>query len=411
MPGSSKEQGAHAAQGASILIVDDDPDIRMVLQEFLQDEGYRTAAAATGRDAISMLENPQSAPDILLLDLLMPDVDGYEVLEHLRRNMMQEFPVLIFSAERPGPGVLQALDSELRDFISKPFELEELLIRMQRLLQRSPRFSLTGKPTLRIYALGSLRVFRDDHLLFDESWRNKPAKTIFKLLFSHPGRRHPKDLLAEELWPETDPDVAANRLRVAIHDLRKMLGEGGRKERGHIAQQEGAYFFDPSTPYWSDVNAFEEAVVRGRELSESGAEPDALHAYQIAEALYQGEYLRDDPFFEWSISPRERLREMHLAMLSDAARIHAEQGEPLQAAGYCRKILRVEPWREEVYRRLMHYLVQAGRSNEALRAYEDCRRALRAEVEAEPSPETTRLRDSILSGRHGVQVDTLSAEG
>src|SRR5206468_1061538 len=109
--------------------------------------------------------------------------------------------------------------------------------------------------------------------------------------------------------------------------------------------------------------------------------------------------LRDDPFLEWSISTRERLREMHLSMLGDAARIHAQCDEFDQAAGFCRKILRIEPWREEVYRRLMEYLVDAGRPNEALRAYEDCRRALRAEVEAEPSPDTIRLRDSIIKQR------------
>lgn len=392
-------------QGASVLIVDDDPDIRGILAEFLTEEGYRTSMAATGREALERLESRDSVPDLMLLDLMMPEIDGYAVLEHLRQNLLQEFPVLIFSAERPGPSILKALDSELRDFISKPFELEELLVRMQRLLQRSPRFGVAGQRILRVYTLGSLRVYRDDHLLFDESWRNKPAKTIFKLLLTQAGRRYPKDVLAEELWPETDPDVAANRLRVAVHELRKMLGEGARREGGplHIAQQEGAYFFDERAPVWSDRAAFESAIAQGQELAEEGKLGEALHAYQVAEALYQGDYLRDDLFFEWSISTRERLREMHLSMLGDAARIHGQRGEFDHASGFCRKILRIEPWREEVYRRLMLYLVEAGRPNEALRAYEECRRALQAEVEAEPSPETTRMRDSILERRRGAE--------
>jgi DNA-binding SARP family transcriptional activator len=283
---------------------------------------------------------------------------------------------------------------------------------MERLLQRSPRFGATGVGMLRVFALGSLRVYRDENLLFDESWRNKPAKTIFKLLLTHFGRRYPKDVLAEELWPETDPDVAANRLRVAVHELRKMLGEGGRKDRGptHIAQQEGAYFFDSSAPTWTDMGAFEEAATRGREMAAEGRTEEALHAYQVAEALYLGEYLRDDPFFEWTIATRERLRELHLHVLSDAARIHAEDGSPDQASLFSRKILRIEPWREEVYRRLMEYLVAAGRPHEALRAYEECRRALRAEVEAEPSPETTRLRDQILADNQATGGRTASAE-
>jgi DNA-binding response OmpR family regulator len=268
-------------QGASILVVDDEADIRQLLTDFLREEGYQCRSAANGREALSLLGSQDTVPDVMLLDLMMPEVDGYEVLEHMRQNLLQEFPVLIFSAQRPSPSILEALDSELRDFIAKPFELEELLIRMHRLLQRSPRFAESTKGLLRIYSLGSLRVYRDDQLLFDESWRNKPAKTIFKLLYTHAGKRYPKDVLAEELWPETDPDVASNRLRVAVHELRKALGDRGRKGKGqsYIAQQEGAYYFDTATLCWSDADAFTEAVQEGNAAADEGRLGDALHAY------------------------------------------------------------------------------------------------------------------------------------
>jgi DNA-binding response OmpR family regulator len=385
-------------QGATVLVVDDDPSIRNVLEQFLEDDGYRPVLAKNGREAIAQLEPGGSLPDIMLLDLLMPEVDGYDVLDHLRRNLLQEFPVLIFSAQRPDSSILRALDSELRDFIAKPFELDELSIRIQRLLRRSPRHgAVVEEGCLRVYTLGSLRAYRDDTLIFDEGWRNKPAKTIFKLLFTYPGRRYPKDVLAEELWPETDPDVATNRLRVAIHELRKMLARQGTKGRtgNVIGQQEGAYFFEPGAHCWSDAQAFEEFVREGKELADVERLEEALQAYRRAEALYLGDYLRDDPFFEWTVSTRERLRELHLSLLADVARIHALRDEPDDAAAFCRKILRIEPWREEVYRRLMEYLVAAGRPNEALRAFEECRRALQAEIEAEPSIETRRLRDQI----------------
>ena len=384
-------------EAATILVVDDDEEIRDLVCQFLEDEGYRCDPAGSGREVLQRLDPDVQLPDVMVLDLLMPEVDGYAVLEQLRKNLLQEFPVLIVSAQRPDARVFSALDSELRDFIAKPFDLEELSIRIRRLIQRSPRFALIGKGCLRVYSLGSLRVYLDDRLLFDESWRNKPAKTIFKMLFTHRGKRYPKDVLAEELWPETDPDVASNRLRVAVHELRKALGDRSRKEKGlsYIAQQEGAYYFDPSSLCWSDSESFDEAVAQGKELAAASRPDDALHAYQRAEALYQGEFLRDDPFFEWTVSTRERLRETHLSMLGEAARIHAARGALDEAASFCRKILRAEPWREEVYRRLMEYLAESGRPHEALRAFEDCRRSLRAEIEADPSPETIRLRDSI----------------
>lgn len=396
-------------QGSTVLIVDDDVQIREMLHELLQEEGYHPVTVSDGREAIEYLQEAGQLPDAMLLDLAMPDIDGYGVLEHLRRNLLHEFPVLIVSAQRPDRAVLRALDSELRDFIAKPFELEELIIRLERLVRRSPRLTPSPSGSLRVYSLGSLRVYRDDNLLFDESWRNKPAKTIFKLLFASRGQRYPKDVLLEELWPEVDPEIASNRLRVAVHELRKTLGEGSRKKSVpvHIAQQEGSYYFDTSVPYWSDVREFEEQIEQGRMLDAAGQTDQALQAYRRAEVLYSGDFLRDDPFFEWTVSTRERLREAHLRGLSDAARIHAHIGEPDEAAGFCRKILRVEPWREEVYRRLMTYLAASGRPHEALRAFEECRRALYAEIEAEPAPETVRLRDAIARGEAGTSSEDL----
>ena len=391
-------------QGATVLVVDDDPEIRDLIAQFLTDEGYQCRTAASGREVLPLLEPARQLPDVMVLDLMMPGVNGYDVLETLRRNMLQAFPVLIVSAQRPDGSILKALDSELRDFIAKPFDLEELDIRVKRLLQRSPRFGSTGTGCLRIYALGSLRVYLDDALLFNESWRNKPAKTIFKLLYTQRGRRVPKDVLAEELWPETESEVAANRLRVAIHELRKVLGTRSRKDGGssYIAQQEGTYYFNDEATWWSDVDAFDEANRQGREFAAAGNLEEALHAYQRAEALYQGDFLRDDQFLEWTIATRERLREAHLAMLSEAAQLHAMTGAPDEAASFCRKIIRAEPWREEVYRHLMGYLAEAGRPHEALRVYEECRRALMAEVEAEPSLETAQLRDRIALASRGA---------
>ncbi|GAC1522305.1 MAG: response regulator [Chloroflexota bacterium] len=388
-------------QGARILIVDDDASIRDLLSQALDEEGYHVLTATNGRDAVRQLEDGRMSPDLMILDLVMPEMTGWQVFEHLRGNLLQQFPVLILSAQRPDESILEALDAELRDFVSKPFNLDELLIRTQALLRRSPRFAMQARGILRIYALGALRVYRDDTLLFDESWRNKPAKTIFKLLFTNSGQRYPKDVLAEELWPETDPGAAANRLRVAVHELRKVLVGRRKGDKGpsHIGQQEGAYYFDPSLPYWSDVQDFEEFVQQGGNLTERENFEGALEAFRRAEALYQADYLRDDPFLEWTIATRERLREDHLTMLAAAAHILARQGDPAEAAGFCRKILRIEPWREEVYRHLMEYLNAAGRAHEALRAFEECRRALHQEIEAEPSHQTIALRDRIAGAR------------
>lgn len=381
----------------AVLIVDDDRQLRAVLRTFLEGEGFRVREAENGRQAIAHLEGADELPDILLLDLVMPEVDGYAVLDYLQRNQLDAIPVLVVSARNPGLSLLQALNAQLRDFIAKPFDLDELLLRMQQLLQRSPQIGGARSSRLRIYTLGSLRVYRGDMLLFDESWRHRPAKTIFKLLFTRRRKRIPKDVLQDELWPDASPEIADNRLRVAVHVLRKQLGEQKQGVPRFVGQLEGTYYVDSSVPYWSDVEEFERNVRQARARLTSGMPEPALRAFQQAEALYQDDYLRDDPYADWVVPVREHLRETYLAMLAEMAAIHATQDRPEEAARYCRKILRVEPWREEVYRRLMEHLLAAHRPQEALRAYEQCARVLRSDLGITPSPETAALRDRILT--------------
>jgi DNA-binding response OmpR family regulator len=198
-------------RGATVLVVDDDPGLRDMVAQFLEGEGYRVLLATDGREALAYVAGACPRPDLLLLDLVMPDIDGYAVLEHLRQHPHQDLPVLVFSAYRPAVSLLQALDAERRDFIAKPFDLDELHIRLQRLLH-PPRCTAAAPPALRVYALGSLRVYRGDTLLFDENWRNRPAKSVFKVLLTAHQQRSPREALAEALWPEVDAQVALNRV-------------------------------------------------------------------------------------------------------------------------------------------------------------------------------------------------------
>src|SRR5947209_4480049 len=97
------EANAAPVQGPTVLIADDDQDLRDALAQFLASEGYRPLLAANGRDAIAALESAQPCPDIILLDLMMPGVNGYAVLEYLRHNRLDEIPVLVMSAHNRDP--------------------------------------------------------------------------------------------------------------------------------------------------------------------------------------------------------------------------------------------------------------------------------------------------------------------
>jgi LuxR family transcriptional regulator, maltose regulon positive regulatory protein len=207
-------------------------------------------------------------------------------------------------------------------------------------------------------------------------------------------------MIAELLWPGVSPDSAHNRVRVAVHGLRKRLGysAGSGTEESAIGQQEGLYVFERTVPYWCDCSCLDEILQRGNRAAQEGDVMGALRAYAEADILYGGDYFRDDPYAEWLVAERERLREAHMAMLAEMARLHAATDAHDEAIKICRRLLGAEPWREEVYRHLMRSLYALGRPNEALRAFEQCRRSLENELGIEPAAETVRLRDQIAAG-------------
>jgi len=116
-----------------ILVVDDAPDNVLLVQTILEDEGYEISSAENGFSALTQIE--QSAPDLVLLDVMMPGMDGYEVTQRIRQNEKLPFiPILLITAHDQ-PSVAQGLDVGADDFIRKPVEMDELLARVRSLLR------------------------------------------------------------------------------------------------------------------------------------------------------------------------------------------------------------------------------------------------------------------------------------
>jgi len=136
LPLSSPAPVAPAAPGgagAAILVCDDDPLIRDLLEHRLTGRGYQVVLAADGREALDAVA--ARAPDAIVLDAMMPMVDGYEVLRRLREaDATRRIPVIMLTARRGERDIVGALELGADDFISKPFIPEELLSRLARLL-------------------------------------------------------------------------------------------------------------------------------------------------------------------------------------------------------------------------------------------------------------------------------------
>jgi DNA-binding SARP family transcriptional activator len=247
------------------------------------------------------------------------------------------------------------------------------------------------EPWLRIRCFGDFEIRRDGLLVAPGAFKRRQALTLLKILLTHAGRPVPKEALIEALWPESDPEAASRRLHVVVHALRDVVESDHPHGRTVIQSVGGGYAFDPSVPYWLDVEEFHTAIAAGHRAEADGARTDAVAAYDAAIQLYRGDFCEDDRFAEWCWLEREQLRELFLAVLERLAALRAARGEPDRAIRHLRQIVRVDPLREVVHYRLMEVLLAAGRPAEALQQYEVFRDLLRQELDIEPSAETTAL--------------------
>jgi two-component system response regulator MtrA len=205
---------------AKILVVDDDEPVATSVCELLRDEGYAAKAVTDPRKAIETFSSFQ--PDLVILDVLMPSVDGISLCLQLRRE--SDVPVLFLSAKREPPDRVVGLRIGADDYIGKPFDNDELLARIGALLRRGHAPRDDGHGQLRfgrfVIDLGSVQAIAGDHPI-------ALTPTEFKLLRTlaqEPGRVFTRDDLLTTVWgyePGSDTrlvDVHVGRLRKKLQD-------------------------------------------------------------------------------------------------------------------------------------------------------------------------------------------------
>lgn len=203
-----------------ILIIDDDIHINEMLEEVLIQEGYQVSHAYSGTEALLFLANEK--PDLILLDLMLPGLTGEEVL-----SQIEEIPVIVMSAKVEVKDKVALLLNGAEDYITKPFEIEELLARIVVQLRKSTRSDSSEKLMYREITV---------NMVTHEAWVGehevKLTKTefaILKILLEHPKQVITKTVLLDRVSEET-PDCMESSLRVHISNLRKKLREISGKD-------------------------------------------------------------------------------------------------------------------------------------------------------------------------------------
>ena len=200
---------------AAILVVDDDAPIRRMLDRTLSAEGYAVETAADGGEALAAVE--RSTPDLLVLDVGLPGVDGLAVSRRLRAKGLA-VPVLLLTARDSVPDRVAGLDAGADDYLVKPFATEELLARVRALLRRgkSPEellafADLTLDPATRVAQRGATTLALSER-----------ESDLLALLLRNARRVVPREQAIAEIW---DGDASANVVDRYVSNLRRKLGE------------------------------------------------------------------------------------------------------------------------------------------------------------------------------------------
>src|ERR1043165_3460201 len=181
--------------GTRILAVEDDERIRTAVKLALEDEGWTVAEAGTGEDALAQFQ--QEPADVVLIDIMLPGIDGFEVCRSIRRA--SDVPIIMVTARADTHDVVAGLEAGADDYLTKPFAPKELSARIRALLRRAR----TTDPAIAHLTFGDLEIIPEEGVVLRAGAEVHLTKTEFRLLVelaSSPGRVFSREVLLERVW-------------------------------------------------------------------------------------------------------------------------------------------------------------------------------------------------------------------
>ena len=220
------------SQPTTVLVIDDEPQIRKFLRISLASQGYNVLEAATGAEGLSQVA--LNRPDVVVLDLGLPDMDGQQVLRDIRE--WSSVPVLVLSVRASEAQKVQALDSGANDYVTKPFGIQEFLARIRALLRQAP----SGDAQEVALEIGPLTIdLAYRRVLLDgvEVALTRKEYAVLAQLSRHPGRVITQQQLLKDIWGPTHLENS-HYLRIVVGHLRQKLADDPTNPR-FIATEPG----------------------------------------------------------------------------------------------------------------------------------------------------------------------------
>jgi two-component system phosphate regulon response regulator PhoB len=208
-----------------VLVVDDEPEIVALVVYQLAKEGYRVSTAVSGPDALAAVRRER--PSLIVLDLMLPGLSGFEVLEQLRADpTTRDIGVLMLTARKDEPDRIRGLTLGADDYLTKPFSAAELALRVGAILRR---VAAAPEPIGDVVKVGSILIDKSAHRVTVDGAEIELTPTEFKLLLmlaERRGRVQARRHLLETVW-EAAPDIQTRTVDMHVQRLRTKLGSSG----------------------------------------------------------------------------------------------------------------------------------------------------------------------------------------
>lgn len=242
-------------------------------------------------------------------------------------------------------------------------------------------------PDVQIRSLGGFEVLRGERAVPLAEWRSRKARDVLKILVAARGRRVPREMLLETLWPEEDPERSSPRLSVVLSTIRAVLDPDKARAADHYLASDRGSVTLRLDALAVDVERFIASATAGLELLAAGERAAARARLQAAEAAYRGDFLGEDLYEDWAVATREEASGIYQRVARALADMAAEDDEPDAAVGFLLRLLERDQWDESAHLALVSVLGAAGRHGEARRAYRRYASSMEElGVEAAPMP-------------------------
>lgn len=251
-------------------------------------------------------------------------------------------------------------------------------------------------PKLRIETLGGFKILKNNKTVENINWEGSRPKLLLKAIVFHGGKEIPKDVLIENIWPESNAKSGEKNFKINLHRLRKALEPDADQVFGYsyLLHKSGLISFDEELVS-IDIDEFLKFCLKGEQKEKNNNKDQAILFYDKAVHLYKGDYFVEEPYVEWLSARRDLFRIKYIEILQKKAMLHESLSQTDLAEEAWQKILESDPLFEKAYQKLMLMYKNAGMKNRALNIFKKCKTIFRQELDIDPDHETIKIYNQI----------------